>query len=381
MSNLKEAISYIYDMEKSNYLLTRAIFSVTQLIHKPRVHKEIKVNTKGLREPQAPAMPHDWPTPLKPYYKREKFDCGWGAWLTVSAIAVFVLVVIIAAIATGLDTSKLEGTGELVVGFGYVIGFLLCVLLRPILEIISGRIDYRKRCKDYQKEMTIYEKMHMNYEEELKAYDLDYAKYKSEYREYKKEYDIRYNAAKKADDEEYNARKNALNLLLTQLTNKLAQSVSLLNEMYNAVGIDHDYRNIVPVAYMNEFVRLGIATKLEGADGLYYLVRKELQTETMNQKLDVIVAKMDTIIDKQHALYSELVSMNFKCDNMISASISQTDAILAQNNAINQQNNLISDQNMLISKVQNDTAVAAYNSERMAREQEYMNYFQRYDRW
>ncbi len=371
MSNLKEAISYIYDVEKNNYFMTRAIFNVTQEIQKPRLKKEPYVNIRRMpQEPVAPSMPSK---PKKPEYENKWSFKDWCVLVIISAVISCILIVNISYI---IDFSN-EMFLCLLLGC-----FCVCMLVGRIWIQRDDRLKYKTLYKDYQNEMREYEEiLYPEYDKARKTYETDHLKYKIAIADYRKEYNKRYDEAKKADEEKFKARQDALNYLLMQLTNKLAQSVTLLAKMYDAVGIDDDYRNIVPIAYMDKFVRLGIATKLEGADGLYYLIRKELQFEQMNQKLDVIIDKLDSIIDKQHDLYSELVALNSKCDNMISSSIRQTNAILAQNKAIYQQNNLISNQNALMEKIQSDTQIAAYNSDRMAREQEYMNYFQRYDRW
>lgn len=79
-----------------------------------------------------------------------------------------------------------------------------------------------------------------------------------------------------------------------------------LNELYEKSGIGEDYRKLIPMRYMANFFNLGIARKLEGTDGLYYLVRQELRADQFNASLKEISAKMDTIIGRQSEIYREL---------------------------------------------------------------------------
>lgn len=132
-----------------------------------------------------------------------------------------------------------------------------------------------------------------------------------------------------------------------------------MENFYNEIGIDKDYRYLIPIGYMNEFLRLGIATKLTGVDGLYYLVREELRMDQMQASLDEISDKLDQIIDNQHRLHEQLVSMNEKCEQMIQIEL------------YNSKN---------LDKVIRNTGVIAYNSERARRELEYQSFLMTWNR-
>ena len=84
---------------------------------------------------------------------------------------------------------------------------------------------------------------------------------------------------------------------------------NVLKKLYAKTGIDPKFQNLMAMGYMNEFARLGIATRLEGVDGLYYLILKELRWDQMQQSLTTICNKLDTMIDRQRMMYGELVSM------------------------------------------------------------------------
>ncbi len=138
-----------------------------------------------------------------------------------------------------------------------------------------------------------------------------------------------------------------------------------LNSFYMTVGIDKNYRNLIPIGYMYEFMSLGIATKLEGADGLYYLVRRELRADQMQYTLDEISFKLDTIIDNQHRIYGELTDINNKCDRIISETVRSAE-LAARNNE-------------MLSVAAANTAITAYNSERIASEAKFQSYMMMYN--
>lgn len=78
---------------------------------------------------------------------------------------------------------------------------------------------------------------------------------------------------------------------------------------------------------MHEYAKLGIATKLEGVDSLYNLVRKDLSQDQFMCKLEDISRKMDQIIDNQHSMYTVLCRINSGCNNMIQSVVSLSSLI------------------------------------------------------
>lgn len=102
------------------------------------------------------------------------------------------------------------------------------------------------------------------------------------------------------------------------LQKKLAESLSVTKQIYDYVGIDSAYRNLICMGYMDEYIRLGIATKLGGVDGLYFVIKQQLNFDQINANLNVIIQKLDVIIDKQTQIYNAVQSMNFRCSQMVS---------------------------------------------------------------
>lgn len=350
MTPLHQAISYIYDIEKNNYLLTRAINKIDGELSAGPQPPRIKMNKPAHPNIKEPENPQRHSTPVDKKKNRKFISCGdlaqVGVWTFVGLMHAFIKVKYNSIIDS--------------LGYAY---YIILLIFMGIGVYIRYRLDKNIRLKKEKIRQKEYENNLKEYNSTIKKYEQSLA-----------EYNRHVSAAEKDARNNWQNRQNALNALKKQLSDKLSASKSLLKTMYSIVGIDPKYQNLVPIAYMNEFLRLGIATKFEGADGLYYLTMRELRTDEMCYKMDTIVSRLDSVINHQHSLYSELLDMNKRCDSLISQSIRETDALLAQNNLIN-------NQNRLLAEVQNNTASAAYNSERIAREQEYMSYLQRYDRW
>ena len=210
----------------------------------------------------------------------------------------------------------------------FVIGTVVVAILFIVKEIIRVKWDADKKKQEYEKAMKEYNKNLSN----------DANRVKTE----KKQKDV---VAK-----EYNLLKA-----------KLEESKAQLQKFYNRAGIDATYRNIYPIGYMNELARLGVSNKLDGADGLYYLVRQELRYDSFNYQLQEISNKLDVIIDQNKAIYSELREINVKCDRMIDLSLQQ----MKQTDQLGKS----------IDEIAQSSSIAAYNSNRCSKELEYARYF------
>lgn len=138
-----------------------------------------------------------------------------------------------------------------------------------------------------------------------------------------------------------------------------------LTEYYNIMNIDVNYRSLIPIGYMDEFMRLGIANKLGGANGLYYLVRQEMRGDRLQYSLDEISRKLDDIISNQHQIYYEITNMNNKCDQLINQAAKSAE-ISAKNN-------------QLLNAAVANTSIAAYNSQRIKEELKFQNFMYVYN--
>lgn len=178
------------------------------------------------------------------------------------------------------------------------------------------------------------------------------------------------------DMEEYNRRvrendervKNELKVRNTliekqnELYTRYERSLSELSKYYDIVGIEQEYRNLVPIGCMNDFVRLGICSELTGATGLYYMIRKELQFNQLKLSLDEISQKLDKIMEINKQLHYDLEIMNERCTQLVDATIEQA-CLVARNNELLEESNRLS-------------RITAYSNERIAKETEYHNFLQ-----
>lgn len=171
-----------------------------------------------------------------------------------------------------------------------------------------------------------------------------------EYRRYNKEIDV------------YKKELREKKILIGQknlLVKKKEESAAKLNRFYQGSGIDASYCNIIAIGYMKDFLNLGICSKLEGVDGLYYAIRKEIRWDKMQETVGDISHKLDASIATQNAIREDLRRMSKRSEEML-------------NNIANEMKSMGYNQSV--------NAVAAYNSERIRKELEYQNYILRYGR-
>lgn len=197
---------------------------------------------------------------------------------------------------------------------------VLGIVLLPI-SIIVGAVIY---LTDKPKTESHNQKLRQEYEDACKKYENDCTEREVQ----------RYKELKKIDE----MKKQKQGLLVQR-----KESQAKLDEFYEKININEKFRGILPMSYMAEFIKLGIATKLEGADGLYYLVLKELKDTEFKYS---ITAKLDEAVQKEQSLHKELERMKRTCD------------IMMLNSANNASSNTID----------------SYQSERIARELEYQTY-------
>lgn len=304
---LSQGISILYDMETNNYLMTRSIQKLNGEIYKLG-------EKRGFRLPE----------------KRQP---------NVSIIVILITITLISAIVGGL-IGLIQGfaTGN---GFfdrlgqalsGLVALVVYCGIGGAAVGLISGItakiIAYARAKKEYEED----------YEEYQKKLENDALRVKRELKQ-----------------------RDYLMSERDSLYFKREESQKLLNQFYIKMNIDRNYRNIVPIGYMNEFMRLGIATKLEGADGLYYLVMRELKADQLQYTLEEISGKLDIIIDKQRDIYRELVKTNQRCDDLVRIAIESSKKAARS-----------------LNEIEKNSRVSAYNSERIAQEMAYQNFMLTY---
>lgn len=294
---LKKGISILYDMELNNYLLTRMISKL-----------DYKISCLGYK--------NQFSCPEKPREASidgETISAWTGGGLFLGAFL---------GGATGCTEGIIDGIGGLFVGG--IVGLIIGVIIGFVAAGTKQSNEDDKRNQEYEKQCREYERLVKNDERRV--------------------------------ERELQKREALLNIK-NDLVHKRNLSEKKLKQFYNYMGIDEDYQYLLPIAYMKDFVRLGISDKLEGADGLYYLIRQELRWEVMQATLEDISRKLDKIIDKQSQIYSELCAMENKSNRLIESVES----------AFRENANLLE-------AVKTSAELTAYHSERSARESEYQSF-------
>lgn len=304
MSNkLQQGLSILYDLELNDYMMARAISKLDGQINDLGRAKKINKPTKGSTKSGA---------------------LYWtGVITTVSAVIGAILEAISSfKEAEGFLFKLFVAFGGAIVGaitgaiFGLIIGLIVSVFLKSS-SVSSAERKFKTDCEIYEKDI---EKDRHRVNNEL-------------------------------------AQRDFLIKQRDSLVKRRNEARSKLRKYYDLMGIDNKYRNLVPIGYMNEFARLGISRHLEGADGLYYLVRTELRYDQMNATLNDIAYNLDTIVDKQRELYDEVTSINRRCDEMINLTVQ---------NAKNTERSL--------NRIEENTSITAYNTQRISQEIAFQNF-------
>lgn len=295
--NLKKAISILYDMELNNYYMTQAL-------------SQLAVNINSLGKSKRIAKP-----------EKEKD----GSPFFFAAVGGFIFGVIgaIWGVVETFIEMKLWGILLFIpMGFIYfAIGGIIGGAIGLVIDLF-GMVSEKKRANiRYNNALVKYEK---DISDDKKRVERETVKSNKLYHEY---------------------------LVLKE---RKSEAERQLQNFYIQAGIDSRFRNIVAMGYMNEFINLGISRKLEGADGLYYLIMQELRWDQMQYTLEEISKKLDTVIDNQRLIHSDLKRMNRESKYMI-------DRVIRGVNSLN-------------SNISELKAIEQYNGDRIARELEFQNF-------
>ena len=309
--NVKEAVSILYDMELHNYKMTRAI---------QRLNYEISClgNPKKFDQPSKP----DYPS-----LQQEPTGC------------LFPIIGMIVGFVVGMF-----------IGLTSEMKFLLTMFWGFLGPFIGGGLAYgieylvhASKCSEeeedlYQDRLRSYERKMRDY---FRAIELDEIRVEKELQQ-----------------------KKILEIQRSELIKRRQKAEQVLAMFYMKVGVDQNYRSLIPISKMHEIISLGITTEFYGENGLNDRVRRELREDAFYVKLDEISQKLDVLISKTDRLYDEILSLNSQCETLISATM-QSAQIAAKNNA-------------LLSEAVKNTEIAAYNSERIAAEERYQSFMMTY---
>ncbi len=308
---LKEAISILYDMELNNYMMTRSIQQLED--------EAVKMGQERYIEP---------PKKMFNFVSIGEYVKAKIPAIIISAIAIIVVGLIIFFVLAGDIVGTKKGEMAFTLAFPAIV---MCAQAVVLILIISG---VKSGSAEKARNQAYIDSIH---EKEMQQY----------------------NAALQQEKDRVYKITEGFRSQCTQLETRKAEATTNLNKYYDAVGIDHLFRNIIPIGYMYDLIRLGVSDKLEGPKGLNYLVRQDLRADEFHHTLEEISAKMDIIINTQRAIYYELQSINEQCSRLVSESVMQTQLAINSNETLEQ--------------IRNNTAISAYNSGRIRKENEYAN--------
>lgn len=314
MSELQRGIQTIYNMEQNIYLMQNVLNDLDGQIS--RLGKQ-----EHFSEPEKRTVYAD-------------FDNYIGKSTGASVLIAFIISII--NIFIKLEKAgggALSGAKFSALGSGFVFGFWCFVIAIAIGLIIGSIITFAKKSEQQDRAKRKYERAYKNYLEKI---DNNTARVNVEL-----------------------AEKRILIAKRNMLKQKMSESGRLLYDMYLKSGIDKNYWGIIPIGYMNEFLRLKITDHLGGTDGLYYLVKREIKTDRLQYTVDEINSKLDTIIDNQSRIYSDLLDMKNKGDRLIRETVRKAE--------------IESKNNRTLKKIECNTALDAYYSQQAQAELKYMN--------
>ena len=303
--NLQEAISILYDMEQDVYATTRMIDQVDQKISRLGIRYRINEPVLDIRVNK----------------------------ISLSGLAIAMLTII-----PGLG-GALFG---LLMGMVFEIDFLI--------SAVAGSVFYTSLFLGIPMGITKLINSVRYKRAENKArriYYCEYEKYKSQVKQQ--------DARLKKEENEIKSLQSVKNRLMQ----KNAATKRQLSVYYDRTGIDKDYRNLVPIGYMKDYMRLGISARLHGPNGLNYYIRQELRADMLQMTMQEISSKLDVLLEINMAVFCELVSLNNKCDQIMQD--------------VGQIVHLMAEQNKTISDLHESSKMNEYYNSRIAAENEYRN--------
>lgn len=131
------------------------------------------------------------------------------------------------------------------------------------------------------------------------------------------------------------------------------ETVRVLKQVYNLNIIYPKYRTFIAVCSLYEYIESGRCSALEGHEGGYNIYENELRLNLINEKLDIVIDKLEQIQRNQNYLYTTLKKSNENIDRLYK----QVSNITANLNDISQ-----------------NAYISAYNTDISARNTEYLKW-------
>ncbi len=167
-----------------------------------------------------------------------------------------------------------------------------------------------------------------------------------------------------------NAQKEYLQNELQLLSRQRIKTIGHLKKLYSYGIIEEEYRNIVAVSAFYHYLKTGMTRSLSfdpetHDDGAYKIYRQEMLLGKIITNTEIIIKKLDELIDSQNELKQILYSANKKVDNLV----------YKIDNAVNSIDNLHKTVSRDFDTMHRDSEISRYNQEITNNELKFMNTF------
>lgn len=319
-ADLKEYLSIIVDLEKNRYLQEKLIGGLRQ-----------KISWLGI--PAQLTMPT---APGKKTGIGIEFIIGLISSLLVGAIAAFILAWPLTLIWTWIPVVPESHLNITIRAIGSIIAILFFIFY--LYAMCAGKVADTKAQTKYEK---------------------DYAEY---------QYAVKRDRDRLVRETQ---QKALLEDSLGKLEKRKADTEELLSKAYALDIIYPKYRTLTMVCSLYEYICSGRCTTLgenevSGSKGAYNILEEEIRLDRIILKLDQILIKLDEIKSTQYMLYAAVNEGNNRSAQIMS-SIEQLYSEL-ERRSLGQEN-----LNQQLEVLQKNSALTAYNTERIEKELAYMN--------
>ncbi len=204
------------------------------------------------------------------------------------------------------------------------------------------------------------------------AYQRDMKRYREQRAEYENK--LKENQINRDRDEaEREAKTILLNKQAEGIEKSLAISEEHLQKIYEKDIIFPKYRNLVMACSLYEYVCAGRCTELEGHEGAYNILESEIRFDRIVSQLNQVVAHLEQIQKNQFMLYSAMKESNQRSMQIrddFSRMVATLEGVYRNTSELNAHTAQLSAH---IDKLQETSALTAYQTERAQKELAYMN--------
>lgn len=122
----------------------------------------------------------------------------------------------------------------------------------------------------------------------------------------------------------------------------LKQTEQILKEYYDLDVIYPKYRNFVCMASVLDYLQSGICTQLTGHEGAYRILEEDIKFRRIENKLDIVIKKLDEIKETQYSIYMAIQEANNNLNSIGTKIDSSTKQIVSNQKNINEKLDTIS---------------------------------------